>query len=167
MSVRAPRVPTILLGAILSCRQPAPEGDHARMLGELRAGTARLARPDNTWRVDSGTVLGLSTEGATVTIAYAGDVLRRLHAEHLGETGRALETVLFDPGLRHVRRVEQEYDAPLSGRIAVTRAREWFVRGDTVWTGTGAVLHSGIAAKHWIDSVNREVNGILRAFQER
>jgi hypothetical protein len=68
-------------------------------------------------RRDTVTVQGLSTEGAGLEAAYSGSALRRLRAEFVGETGRAVETFYFDSALFLVRRTDFRYDAPHSGRI--------------------------------------------------
>lgn len=68
-------------------------------------------------RHDTATVLGLSAEGSTVDAAYDGAALRRLHAEHLGEMGRASETFFLDSAVFLIIRRDWRYDSPLSGRV--------------------------------------------------
>lgn len=95
--------------------------------------TARAAQIDQEiprLRLDSATVMGLSTEGATISASYRGRELRRLHASILGETGRTEETYYFDPELILVSRREFIYDAPLSGHIARSSASSIALYGD-------------------------------------
>jgi hypothetical protein len=82
------------------------------------ARTAAIDARVPTLRLDTATVLSLSTEGATLEAAYEGAKLRRLRASYLGETGRAIDTFYFDSAAFCAVLQSFRYDAPLSGRIA-------------------------------------------------
>src|SRR5262249_4477155 len=76
----------MLLGLSCSKREPVVRAhsiDSAVLAIDHRAATLRH---------DTATVLGLSSEGTTIDASYAGDTLVRLHATHLGENGKAVET---------------------------------------------------------------------------
>jgi hypothetical protein len=98
----------LLALAATGCNAPPLAAD-ARVAA-IEAGMSRLRR-------DTATVLGLSAEGATLEAAYEGMHLRRLRAEYLGETGRAVDVFYFDSAAFFVVRKEYRYDAPLSGRV--------------------------------------------------
>lgn len=66
---------------------------------------------------DTAVVFDLSTEGAFLEAHYQHDSLRRLRGSFLGESGRATRTFYFNPALFLVVTKDEEYDAPLSGRV--------------------------------------------------
>ncbi|MBK8649656.1 MAG: hypothetical protein IPN16_24575 [Gemmatimonadetes bacterium] len=137
------RVLVMTLVGIAACgaRDHAPASD-----AESRA--ASIERELPTLRRDSGTVSGLSTEGATIDAAYRGAQLRRLAATFFGETGRAHETYYFDSTLFLVIRRDAQYDAPLSGdvrdstitRYDLTRRDTPPARADSLNAGARALL---------------------------
>jgi hypothetical protein len=83
----------------LSQRAAAIDGDVARM------------------QLDTTIVFGFATGGTSLEAAREGQLLRRLRAEHLGESGRFIETFYFDSALIYVTNTQCWYDAPLSGRV--------------------------------------------------
>ncbi|MCC7052987.1 MAG: hypothetical protein IT355_06930 [Gemmatimonadaceae bacterium] len=80
-------------------------------------------------RRDTATVLGLSTEGATLEAAYDGMQLRRLRAIYFGEMGRATDTFYFDSAAFFVVHQTFHYDAPLSGRVTDSAVRTFDLTG--------------------------------------
>lgn len=96
---------------------------------------------------------GFSAEGGELQACYAGTELRKLTARHLGEWGRAEEQFfIWGQQIDFVYRVREQYDAPLSGRIASrSEERYYFVSGQLVrWLGdrnTPQPVDSAEAAK--------------------
>ena len=104
-----------------ACRAPAPRVSATEAAAEIDRDSARL-------RHDTLTVLAFAAEGAGLDAAYDGTKLRRLDVTLLGEMGRARERFYFDSALFYVTRVEQRYDAPLSGRVVDSTATRYDVR---------------------------------------
>ena len=128
-------------------------GDHSPASdAESRASSIERELP--TLRRDSGTVFGLSAEGAHVDAAYRGPQLRRLAARFLGETGRAHETYYFDSTLFLVIRRDEYYGAPLSGNVRDSN----ITRYD---------LTPGETPKARADSLNAEARALLNALATR
>jgi len=118
-------VMTLLGSAACGGGDLAPASD-----AEARA--AAIERELPTLRRDSGTVFGLSAEGADIDAAYRGAQLRRLAATYFGETGRAHDTYYFDSTLFLVIRRDAHYAAPLSGHVQdSTISRYDLTRRDT------------------------------------
>ena len=107
---------------------------------------AAIERERPTLRHDSATVLSLSTEGATIEADYAGTALRRLHADFLGETGRASETYYFADRLMLVIRRDYRYDAPLSGRVIDSTIRRFDLRDSAAAPAQAESLRAGARA---------------------
>ncbi|HYD52721.1 MAG TPA: hypothetical protein VEA99_08840 [Gemmatimonadaceae bacterium] len=103
----------VLLGACDREERPAVATDATR----AESLALRIDRDSARLRHDTATMFGLSSEGAFVTASYAGDTLRRVRAELMGETGRVTERFYFDSALALVVRRAERYDGPLSGRV--------------------------------------------------
>ena len=116
-----------LLLVLFACSAQQENAGTSRTTVKLSADSvaAAIDREADHLRQDTATVLGLSAEGARITSSYAGDTLRRLRVELLGETGRATNTFYFDSTLVFVVKSKIRYDAPMSGRVADSSATRY------------------------------------------
>jgi hypothetical protein len=101
-------------------------------------------------RHDTATVLGLSTEGATIDAAYDGPALRHLSAVYYGETGRVRDRFYLDTSVFYIIRTEARYDEPLSGRVVDSSVRHLDLR-------------RADASAQQRDSVAQVITSLLRA----
>jgi hypothetical protein len=94
-------------------------------------------------RTDTATIFDVSAEGGRLEASYAGDSLRRLRGEYLGEMGRSDETFYFDSTVFLVVARELQYDGPLSGKVVDSTIR----RIDLTRPGTPPGLRDSVAAE--------------------
>lgn len=97
----------------------------------VRERYAAINRGSAKYRKVTKELSGFSTEGGELVAYFDGPSIVKLTANHLGETGRALEEFYYRDGkLIFVFRRLDTYDAPLSGRVSKTVEDRFYFRDD-------------------------------------
>ena len=98
--------------------QGAAVASDSAVISRVRAAVALIDRKASKYRRTKHDLKGFSLEGGELTGYFEGDSLRKLHARHFGESGRATEDYYFASGrLVFVLRVDEQWTLPLSGKV--------------------------------------------------
>ena len=128
-----------LLGVVVTLVAPASGLAQTTRVAEITAWVARVDSITAQTRGKGFDVHGRSAEGGELTGYFVRDTLRKLVAEHFGETGKAVECFYIDGhSVRYAARKTIQYDRPLSGRAVKTTHEAFWFAGDSLmqWRDT-------------------------------
>jgi hypothetical protein len=136
-------------------------------ISEIRAWYAATEHALPSYRTKEFDLDGFSLEGGVLHAYFAGDTLRKLSGEFLGESGRALEEYYIrNDTMYFTYRKLERYDRPMSGRVENTSENRFYFRGDSLVAWIDSAKHRSRVDSREADENRRDEIATARSLIE-
>ncbi len=130
---------------------PAHASAAADEIAAIRSRYATINKNLKSYRQVKKEISGYSAEGGELVAYFDGDAIKKIVAQHFGETGKAVEEYYFwNNELMFVFRRESKYDRPLSGKVIATEENRFYF-------SAGRLIR-------WIDGKGKQVSASDSAY---